>query len=421
MRTGSRELIKYKWGFPKAKIRESPWRFPTKNGLSLFSLILHLYLLSGASSLNKEKSEALQILKIAMDTDEAYHSGLSLPTAGEDFKKDEVLESRDSNAAATESGSSGANPLAGTPPKERSAMSKLFTGKQSAESSKDPGTSSGSAEDPIKSAPKAKLNLTGTPVAITPLAGRFQSISFQPQGGCTLSTDSPTSDYGSGNFPSLADSGFSSMPSMPSLEKQDKPAETAAVPPSSRSNATATAVNLITGDDCGQRMEVDSAPPPIPQVSIYSADPTPPTGDSADTPPSKMEVGGEATVSSFVPARKSPSSEAGSYSSRESNSMSPGGPMSMLVHSAAPPTTAAATPTTTAAVGVVRSDSPGVVPVVGEDVEIETESSATCRVSASGITIRGQRQEGAKRSAMDSDLAAPTSKNPRLSPEVISK
>ncbi len=66
--------------------------------------------------------------------------------------------------------------------------------------------------------------------------------------------------------------------------------------------------------------------------------------------------------------------------------------------------------------------------MVGEDVEIETDPP----VGSSGSELQhrrrgarsagsGHRQEGGKRSALDSDLAAPTTtKNPRLSPEVNS-
>ncbi len=246
------------------------------------------------------------------DADEAYHSGLTL---GEDFKKDDTLEAKGPSAATAGCEGSGINPVSGTLHKERNAMNKLFSGKQAVSSLPKGGDS---IKQSASTTAKSKLNLTGTPFAITPLAGRFQSISFQTSRSLTgeggLSTDSPTSDYGSGNFPSLADSGFSSFPSMTSLEKPEKPGEGVAVTQTS-------GANLTTGKDSGQKMDVDS---PAPKISIYSAEPAPMSEDTAAS--NRMDVSEGAQ---YVPglASKSPS-ETGSYSSRESSS--PGGPMTMF-------------------------------------------------------------------------------------------
>lgn len=330
-----------------------------------------------------------------MDADEAYHSGLTLPTdAGEDFKKNVAVD--EVPGSVVENEGSGVNPMAGTPPKDR-AMTKLFSGKPAVDKSdsSDPGPAGGGIKPSI-SGSKTKL---GTPVAMTPLAGRFQSISFQPQKlDSGLASYSPTSDYSSGNFPSLADSGFSSMPSMPSMER---PGENALAPPTSTES----------------RMEVDTGltsqqPQSIPEVNIQRVDSTPSstevTMDTSQVPP---------PVTSTGSANKSPS-EAGSFGSRESSSLSPAtGPFSMLV-----------APVPSASSPARRSESPGAVPMVGEDVEIETDPRPTAvgdqrrgsaGSSGSGSGSSGQRHEGAKRSAMDSDLG-PTTKNPRLSPEVMS-
>ena len=318
-----------------------------------------------------------------MDADEAYHSGLTVPTmAGEDLKKDESVEVR-GPGSVTGNEDSGTNPLAGTPPKERSAMTKLFSGKPAVDA-KGSGSGDPAIKQSAASSSKAKLNLAGTPGVMTPLAGRLQSISFQPQKPEGLASYSPTSDYGSGNFPSLPESGYSSMPSMPSLDKQEKHGESVEAQTSTES-----------------RMDVDNPASQIPEVSIHSADPTPTSKEGATN---SMDI---SQASSFVPMTTSKSpSEASSFSSRESSSLSPAGPISMLVPG---PVTAAVAAT------VQRSESPGAVPMVGEDVEIETDPPAAGLSGSSG-----HRHEGAKRSAMDSDLA-PTTKNPRLSPEVMSK
>ena len=70
----------------------------------------------------------------------------------------------------------------------------------------------------------------------------------------------------------------------------------------------------------------------------------------------------------------------------------------------------------------VRSESPvGVPTVIAENVEITTEAVASPVPPSSSASEYHQRQEGGKRSAaklLESDLG-PSTKNPRLSPEVL--
>lgn len=279
--------------------------------------------------------------------------------------------------------------MAGTPPKERSAMNMSFIEGQPV------GKRGGSSKDAggVRPTPQAKLGLADTPSADTPtsnLAGQLKSISFlgRPPSGLV---DSPTSDYVSGNFPSLCESdrGYASMPSM------DKPEE-----PTTSVNPPSEQVAMATDDKGGvatEEMEVDD--------------------DGTLPKPKDSSKIGIAEASSFVPgsAAKSPEwapSETSSVGSHESGSSLSSAPLSLLPSRQ----------------GVSGGDSPSVPSVVAEDVEIMTEgvppAASSSSSSSSSLEQRrlDGRQEGvtSKRSFPDSDLV-PSTKNPRLSPEASGK
>lgn len=314
-----------------------------------------------------------------MDTDdEAYHSGLTLLSsacAGDDSREDVQQSSSDK--------ARGSDPVAGTPPKERSAMNikgKLFAGNQGV----DKGGSNIKPITPLGC-------LTGTPSADTPtsnLAGQLSTISFFVEGKFTNLSDSPTSEYGSGNFPSLpeSDRGYASMPSpLTSLEKPDE----------AMVQSSIERPKLITGSgQQGEEMEVDHAAVQVPEVNVLGIASAPNEKDS------KIHI---ANVSSYVSASSDKSSELApseiSPLSSRGSSSSPA-PISMLV-------------STTLS---IQSELPTVVPVVAENVEVATYSLPSS-------SEQQPRQEGGmsgKRSAtgsLESELG-PSTKTPRLSPEM---
>lgn len=313
--------------------------------------------------------------------DEAYHSGLTLPSASREFKEDGKQRSAGIDGQ-------GGSPTAGTPPKERSAMNigdKLFSGGRKCVDkplcSADTGGSIKQTASTLNT-PKS-VTMTNAMTPTTYLAGQLGSISFRGsmEGKFSSLADSPTSDYASGNFSSLAESdrGYASMPSMTSLEKPDHSM--------TQSNPAMEKPMLIAGDgSMGEDMEVDKAKVKSPVMDMV---------------PSKIDIRDTALFAGKVPARTS--SETSSFS--ESSSLSPA-PMSSL--SPAPMNMLAHSP-------VVRSESPASVPAIAEDIEVATESVP----SPSSLEYLRQDGVASKRSAaglLESDLG-PSTKNPRLSPE----
>lgn len=317
--------------------------------------------------------------------DKAYNPGLTLPSASDEFK--ENGKQKEKVSAGSEG--QGNIPVAGTPPKERASMNKLFIGDGESEGkSLSSGDSGGSG---IKQRTSTSNNPKRTvPSAMTPtsrLAGQLGSISFKvgAEGKHSSLADSPTSDYasgnfsslGSGNFPSLVESdhGYESMSSMPSLGKPEQIA--------AQNNPSLEKPALITGEGSmdEEDMEVDKA-----RASI------PPT----DKPPSMINIQDAARVAGKVSVRTSSETS-------ESSGLSPA-PLSLLASSPA-----------------LRNESPGPasVPPIAEDIEIVTEYVPSPSPS------ERLRQEGmsSKRSAtglLEVDLG-PSTKNPRLSPEALSK
>ena len=215
----------------------------------------------------------------------------------------------------------------------------------------------------------------------TRLAGQLGSnlLLSQKTGaeGKFMSADSPTSEYASGNFPSLAESdrGYASMPSM------EKPEGMAT------DNSSLEKPVLITAETSGMEMDVDHGSLHAPRVRVEEA---------PDKTAAKIAIEDTARLTRKVSDRTP--SETSSLGSLESN-LSPA-PLSMLTPSPV----------------VRRSESP--VPTIAENIEISTEGVGSPSPS------EPQRQEGvvgvaSKRSAaglLDTDYR-PSSKNPRLSPE----
>lgn len=323
-----------------------------------------------------------------MDTDdEAYESGLSLPSVSDQFKED--VKQNDPGAARK--GGDGSNPLAENPPKEPPSLNigDSLLGKGKLRGAPKADSSS------IKAAPAINPE-TFAMTPTTHLAGQFGSISFLSQkptleGKHPSLSDSPTSEYASGNFPSLAESGYDSLHSITSVEKPDQAVAALGGP------IMVEKPVLIAGPGSGEEMDIDHVSLRPPKVSIANAatifNSKAADIDSDDVPKIDTED------VSFLPisAGKGRTGSTGSTGSWESSSLSPAS-LTMLP------------------VGV-RSESPGIVPAIAEDIEIVTDAMSP--------PTSERRHEGvsSKRSAMghlESDFG-PTTKNPRLSPESQSK
>lgn len=301
------------------------------------------------------------------DHDEAYHSGLAMMSASEEFKE----EDQQGNGKRV----TGSHPAAGTPAKERSTMNMVFGGKGS--TSKDTGGSRGSI--------KPTIGLMDAVTPTTHLTGQLQDFNLRQKasiGEAKATLDSPSEDVN--DYPSL-DLGYTSMPSM------DKPDETTPLP--------ANTPQLITSDSNeGEEMEVD-------RVTTKPSDQNKASAPIKNTKEaSKIDI---KDVSLLAPTKNADlaASETSSVCSQESSSLSPA-PVSMLVSSSSD-----------------RSESPTVIPHIAEDIEISTEGAGS--QSSPERRRKQQRQEGllSKRSAAglsEPDLG-PSTKNPRLSPEVSSE
>lgn len=310
--------------------------------------------------------------------DEAYHSGLTLPGASEEFKE----KSKQSELSSAGKQVQGSKPTAGTPPKERTDMNigdKLHSaGRRPFD--KPPSTADPEGAIKVASVLSQPKSLT-TPNAMTPtshLASQFGSINFKGamESKFAAQADSPTSDYASGNFSSLAESdrGYASMPSMPSMTSLEKLPQNV-----QKSNPALEKPVLIATDDgyMGEEMDVDRIKASSPDGPVIIT-----------TAASKIDIQDTSTLLTGKVSTRTPSE-----TSSETSSLSPA-PLSML-HSPA-----------------IRSESPASVPAIAEDIEIVTESVL------SPFSER-LRQEGvsSKRSA-ESDLG-PSTKTPRLSPGAL--
>lgn len=295
--------------------------------------------------------------------DEAYHS---LPNASDEFKEG----GKQMEVSAGKEGH-GSRPTVGSPPKERASMNigdKLLIG-GSRSFDKTQTSAEGTIKVPCSTSNNPKsLTVSNAITPTTRLAGQLGSISFRGmESKFSAQADSPTSDYASGNFSSLAESdrGYDSLPSMTS------------------NNPTIEKPVLITGGDyTGEEMDVD-------RVKVTS----PPEGTNTD----KIDIQDVGLLTGKVPARTL--SETSSMAS-ESSSLSPA-PLSMRTPS------------------IRSSESPASVPAIAEDIEVVTEAvpvpSPSERLRPEGVS--------SKRSAaglLEGDLG-PSTKNPRLSPEVLGK
>jgi hypothetical protein len=239
-------------------------------------------------------------------------------------------------------------------------------------------TGSGSTKQAANSSgnPKSQTLSSAAMTPTTFLAGQLGSISFKGpslDGKLSSLADSPTSDYASGNFSSLAESdrGYVSMPSMSSLDKPDHS--------TMQGNPASEKPMLVTsGGTVGEEMDVDKA-----KVS----------SPNAEKPLSKIDIQDTTRFAGKISTR--------TLSETSESSLSPA-PLSMLVTSPA-----------------AASASPSSVPTVAEDIEVMTE------YVPSPSSSERLRQDGAsgKRSAsglLETDLG-PSTKNPRLSPETLSR
>lgn len=350
-----------------------------------------------AQELEPSTERAANFYETMETDDETYDSGLSLPSVSEQFKED--IKQNDPGGARR-----GSNPLAENPPKEPSSLN-IGDSLHGKGKLRAPKVHLG---DSIKAAPA----INPETFAVTPtthLAGQFRSISFLSQKP-TLegkhqsplsSSDSPTSDYASGNFPSLAESGYDSLHSITSVEKPEQ-----AVAGLGGAMVEEPPV-LIAGPGSGEEMDVDhvvsSRPPKVSianAASIFNSKASNIDLDD-DDPDSKIDTDDV----SFLPGKggtaaataDSETGSTGSTRSRESSSLSPA-PLTMSMFPV-----------------VVRSESPGaIVPAIAENIEIATDAVSP--------PTSERRHEG-KRSAkgyLESDLG-PTTKNPRLSPDSYSK
>ena len=160
--------------------------------------------------------------------DEAYHSG--------QYLQGEQLDSNnDSEKHALSVKRSGPDPYLGTKRQESSSMNKSF--------GKDEGYKSLEMQEAASSVHVSRRK--GKPVAVTPIAADTPTTSLakglasfnltRPRiGPQQTSIESPSSDYGSGNFPSInTDGGYGSMPGL-SLEAKQNELPTTSTPSTSK-------------------------------------------------------------------------------------------------------------------------------------------------------------------------------------------
>lgn len=322
-----------------------------------------------------------------MDTeDQAYHSGLSIADDAEIGSTVPEDDLRDSGKTA---GSSYV--------KERSQMNikdKLFIQNQVTSEIRVGGIKLAEVRGGGSS---TGLLSTSAMTPTSKLAGRLDSISIARRtvgdGGVKLPyLDSPTSDYSSGNFPSLTESdhGYASMTSMPSLGKTSD--EDGAVAPSKQKTPPPQNFTREGGSDLDAckddgQMEVDD-------------------------PPSTAASAGHMSKLSMVEEIHVADEQIMKEGEGERDSVSPSPEPSLL--------------SLPAAGSVVRGESPSTIPAIAEDIEIMTDAMLSSSSSSSApvsFASEQAKQEGggflSKRSAVglsEMDLE-PSRKNPRLSPE----
>ncbi len=330
------------------------------------------------------KKPSLAISEETMDIeDEAY---VSLPSISNEL--DSLNEIAKKNSADT-SEELGSNPLSR---KERSAMnigSKLFGGAKY--------QATGADGSNIKPGDTSKITLSGiTPSAITPtthLVGQLKKFGMGDGTALSPLADSPTSDYGSNNFPSLlSDPGYVSLPPAISMDKLVK------TPPTTSTTSMDVAKETESGElkegdvNDDESMEVDGVRSEGARSEIKN------TTSLLGEEKSKIDI---IETSSYIHDEaiseriKSPENIF-TEGSRRSKSPS-SAPVSLLASSNI----------------LVHSESPGLIPTVGENIEIITEGTGA---------VDQQKHEGllAKRKAgMSEGEHGPSSKNPRLSPEAM--
>ena len=215
--------------FPKRYQRRLTLTRLFSEGLSLLSPALP----SNFSLSPNLREDRRKITGMEVQEDEAYHSG--------QYLQGEQLDSTDSEKHAQNAKRSGPGPHLGTK-RQETTMNKSF--------GKDEGYKSLEMQEgaPSETSSVHVSRRKGKPVAVTPITADTPTTSLakglasfnltrpriSPQ---HTSIESPSSDYGSGNFPSInTDGGYTSMPGLSLETKQNEP-PTTSVPSTSQDSA----------------------------------------------------------------------------------------------------------------------------------------------------------------------------------------
>ena len=291
----------------------------------------------------------LKIADMDIQDDEAYHSGLGLSSEECVSKNPRSLEPSDnarSNPTSAVSDTSAMILKTNSVPKPSTNYKGLDMQLSSTSHTK-----------------KAKTKTLPTPQSIetptTNLASRLDSFNLISKRIGTdshtlesplMSTDSPTSDYASGQFPSLADSdrGYASMPSMEKVEQLQESGEGG----TTTLKLLDTSKTIVTKDNEAESMDVDVVTTPTGDEAVGMSM----TKDATHRPTGgRGNAGKLSTVLEEPRLVDKPASETSSTGSFKSKSPSPA-PSSLSAHSRH------------------RSESPS-VPSIGESVEVTTDLS----------------------------------------------
>ena len=363
----------------------------------------------------------------AMDIqdDEAYHSGQYLQA--------EQLDAGDSEKLAASAKRSGPGPHThlGTKREEGGQMSQVFgkeeaykgLGMQEANVEPSPSRRKGTGK---ATTPQGVIN-ADTPT--TSLAKGLALFNIKPARSPhqQASVDSPLSDYSSGNFPSIPDAGYVSMPSMPSLDKDKNEPVSDTTPKSSTvaaAGSTGVATRITKGSE-SESMDIDVVGTPTEdRVQILPKPPPPPTvlpGSSPVTvtrqvmlpvtvtlvstqppqvPPYGLRIDGTSVMDlqKRVPVTTGAGEIMKEKPHRERLSPSP----TKYRKSKSPSPSPASSSLGTSPIHV-RSESPKSIPSVGENVEIITDSAMG--VAMDDDIINSSRPEGATMKRMASSGA----------------
>ena len=299
-------------------------------------------------------------IRAAMEVqdDEAYHSGQYLQT--------EQLESNDSKKHALSAEQSGPGPHLGTKREESSSMSKVF-GKEG--SYKGLGMQEASETSRRKAKVVTPLGVNAdTPT--TSLVKGLAAFNLKRNPYQQSTVDSPLSDYGSGNFPSISDAGYASMPSIDKNVDRNEPSSDVMKKPSTtveHSTVDRGATRITKGSE-SESMDIDVVGTP--------------TEDKVDIVPKSATVPIAVTVvpvqqhqkrveSNTIDIQKAGSVMTGETKERQQERLiaSPTKYRKSKSPSPSPvPSSLSTSPSH------VRSESPKSIPSVGENIEIITDS-----------------------------------------------